>query len=59
SGSACTAGTSEPSPVIAAMHGAERALGTLRVSLGEETVPSEVVGFIAALRRVLGRSALP
>ena len=59
SGSACSAGTSEPSPVIAAMHGAERALATLRVSLGEATTAAEVSAFIAALRRVLGRSALP
>ena len=59
SGSACTAGTSEPSPVIAAMHGAERALATLRVSLGEETTSSEVAGFLQALRRVLARVARP
>jgi cysteine desulfurase len=55
SGSACTAGTSEPSAVIEAMHGAERALATLRVSLGEETNGAEVAGFLQALRRVLAR----
>lgn len=59
SGSACSAGTSEPSPVITAMHGAARALATLRVSLGETTTAAEVSGFLAALRRVLGRGALP
>lgn len=55
SGSACTAGTSEPSAVIEAMHGAERALATLRVSLGEDTTAVEVAGFLEALRRVLAR----
>ena len=55
SGSACTAGTSEPSAVIEAMHGTERALATLRVSLGEETNAAEVAGFLEALRRVLAR----
>jgi cysteine desulfurase len=59
SGSACSAGTSEPSPVISAMHGAARALETMRVSLGEATTASEVAGFLGALRRVLGRGALP
>jgi cysteine desulfurase len=56
-GSACTAGTSEPSAVISAMHGVERALATLRVSLGEETTADEVAEFIGVLRRILGRSA--
>jgi cysteine desulfurase len=59
SGSACSAGTSEPSQVIAAMHGAERALATLRVSLGEETTSAEVAGFLQALRRVLARATVP
>jgi cysteine desulfurase len=55
-GSACTAGTSEPSAVISAMHGVERALATLRVSLGEETTADEVADFIGVLRRILVRS---
>lgn len=55
SGSACTAGTSEPSAVITAMHGRERALSTLRVSLGEETTPGEVTAFLGVLARILGR----
>ena len=59
SGSACTAGTSEPSAVIEAMHGTERALATLRVSLGEETTAAEVAGFLEALRRVLARGTRP
>jgi len=57
SGSACTAGTSEPSAVIAAMHGRERALGTLRVSLGEATTADEVSEFIRILGGVLARPA--
>jgi cysteine desulfurase len=59
SGSACSAGTSEPSPVITAMHGAERALATLRVSLGEDSTSAEVAGFLQALQRVLARTTLP
>lgn len=43
SGSACSAGTAEPSPVITAMVGKERAIGAVRVSLGED-VTSEQVG---------------
>ena len=59
SGSACTAGTSEPSAVITAMHGAERALGTVRVSLGEDTTPDEVSEFVAIFSRILGRALNP
>jgi cysteine desulfurase len=55
SGSACTAGTSEPSTVITAMLGAERALQTLRVSLGEETTAAEVAEFVRVLGAILGR----
>jgi cysteine desulfurase len=59
SGSACTAGTSEPSAIITAMHGRERALATLRVSLGEETTADEVSEFIRILLRILGRGSQP
>jgi cysteine desulfurase len=59
SGSACTAGTSEPSAVITAMHGAERALATLRVSLGEETTAGEVDEFVRVLLTILGRGGDP
>jgi cysteine desulfurase len=55
SGSACAAGTSEPSPVVLAMLGAARAASALRVSLGEETVAADVDAAIAELRRVLAR----
>jgi cysteine desulfurase len=55
SGSACTAGTSEPSAVILAMHGAGRALSTLRVSLGEDTTRSEVDEFVRILTTILAR----
>lgn len=55
SGSACTAGTSEPSAVITAMHGAERALATLRVSLGEDTTAGEVTEFLRVLAAILAR----
>jgi cysteine desulfurase len=35
SGSACSAGTSEPSPVLTAMVGVQRAMASVRLSLGE------------------------
>jgi cysteine desulfurase len=57
SGSACTAGTSEPSAVITAMHGPERALASLRVSLGEDTTADEVSEFIRVIRQILGRAS--
>ncbi|HTQ02642.1 MAG TPA: cysteine desulfurase family protein [Polyangiaceae bacterium] len=56
SGSACTAGTSEPSAVIGAMLGRERALSTLRVSLGEETTEGEVSEFLGVLAKILARA---
>lgn len=55
SGSACSAGTEEPSPVIAAMLGKERARSTLRISFGETTTPAQVEALIDALFRALDR----
>lgn len=57
SGSACSAGTQEPSPVITAMLGRERAESAVRVSLGEETSPDDVAFAITALFRALGADA--
>lgn len=56
SGSACSAGTAEPSPVIEAIAGREAARGAVRVSLGEETSVEDVERLVAALEklRVLG-----
>ena len=56
SGSACSAGTIEPSPVITAMLGEERARSALRVSLGEGTSHDDLDRAIAILRIVLERS---
>lgn len=53
SGSACSAGTTEASPVISAMHDRERARSAVRVSLGEATTPSEIEAAKAAFRRAL------
>ncbi len=55
SGSACSAGTAEPSPIITAMTGSARAASAVRVSLGEDTTPEEVTSAICAFRRVLRR----
>lgn len=57
SGSACSAGTEEPSPVIAAMLGPQRAHSTLRISMGETTTAAAVDSLIATLFRVLGNSS--
>jgi len=54
-GSACAAGTPEPSRVIAAMLGDERAKSAVRVSLGEETEADTVEMAIAVFERVLRR----
>jgi cysteine desulfurase len=42
SGSACSAGTAEPSPVLRAMVGLGRATSAVRVSIGEETTADDV-----------------
>jgi cysteine desulfurase len=55
SGSACSAGTNEPSPVLTAMLGAERAAGSVRFSLGETTTEADVEAAVSALARVMGR----
>ncbi|MCU0656844.1 MAG: cysteine desulfurase [Polyangiaceae bacterium] len=55
SGSACAAGTAEPSPAIAALVGAERARSALRLSLGEVSTAQDVVAFVDAFRRVVTR----
>jgi cysteine desulfurase len=54
-GSACAAGTPEPSRAIAAMLGDERARSAVRVSLGEDTREGEVETAIAVFERVLRR----
>jgi len=54
-GSACAAGTPEPSRVISAMLGEERAKSAVRVSLGEETTAEVLETAIAVFERVLRR----
>jgi cysteine desulfurase len=54
SGSACSAGTTEPSAVITAMYDRARASEAVRVSLGEDTTEADVDHALGALRRVLG-----
>ncbi|HEY3822586.1 MAG TPA: cysteine desulfurase family protein [Polyangiaceae bacterium] len=55
-GSACSAGTAEPSPVLAAMGDAEAATSTIRFSLGEETTEDDVAFALEAAAQVLARS---
>ncbi len=53
-GSACSAGTPEPSPVLTEMLGAERAQSSIRASLGDATTAADLEYAITTLRRVLG-----
>lgn len=57
SGSACSAGTTEPSPVIEAMLGRERASQAVRVSLGETTTAQDVERALQAFRAILDTGA--
>ena len=52
-GSACSAGTVEPSPVLSAMFGAALGRSGVRLSLGEETTATEVNAAVAVIQRVL------
>ncbi len=56
SGAACSAGTIEASPVIAAMLGDALAASSVRASLGDTTSEANVAQAISAFRRVLARS---
>jgi cysteine desulfurase len=58
SGSACSAGTTEPSTVLTAMLGRERARAAVRISLGESTTSAEIHAAKAAFRRALGAQAM-
>jgi cysteine desulfurase len=57
SGSACSAGTAEPSPVIRAMLGTERAASAVRVSLGEDTTAEQVDEALRRWAAVIERGA--
>jgi cysteine desulfurase len=54
-GSACSAGTSEPSPVLVAMGDPAAAASSVRFSLGEDTRMVDVEAAVVAARRVLAR----
>ena len=55
SGAACSAGTVEPSPVLAAMLGNRDAASGIRCSLGETTTDEDIARAIEAFRRVTAR----
>jgi cysteine desulfurase len=55
SGSACSAGTVERSPVIEAMLGRARAEAAVRFSLGETTTLEEIDAVISVLDQVIAR----
>jgi cysteine desulfurase len=57
SGSACSAGTPEPSAVVSAMHGTARAAAAVRFSLGDETTESDIDEAIDLLIRALRRQS--
>ena len=55
-GSACTSGSLEPSHVLLAMgRSREEALGSLRLTLGEETTREEVEEALRAIIDITGR----
>jgi cysteine desulfurase len=56
SGSACSAGTTEPSTVIGAMVGLERARGAVRFSLGETSTDEDVEVTVREVLRLLSRA---
>jgi cysteine desulfurase len=56
SGSACSAGTTEPSSVLRAMVGEERAASAVRLSMGETTTAAEVAETVRVFARVIGRA---
>ncbi len=55
SGSACSAGTVEPSPVLLAMLGDADAMRGVRISIGDATTEEELTFAAHAFRAVLGR----
>jgi len=55
SGTACSAGTADPSPVLLAMGDPEAAACSVRFSLGEETTQEDIALALAAAARVFGR----
>jgi cysteine desulfurase len=57
SGAACSAGTTDPSPVIAAMVGVDRARRAVRFSLEPRATADQVSELIAVLDRVLARGS--
>jgi len=56
SGSACSAGTIEPSPVVTAMHDEARARRSARFSLGEATTEESIERALGAIGRVFART---
>jgi cysteine desulfurase len=52
SGSACSAGSPEPSAVLLAMLGAEAAEGAVRVSFGEESTEADLDALLRALTQL-------
>lgn len=55
SGSACSAGTAEPSPVLVAMLGEARARSAVRVSVGEDTTEADLAEALRRWESVLAR----
>ena len=55
-GAACSSGSGQPSPAIAALHGEARARQTLRFSLGVGTGPDDIAAACAALSRIAARA---
>jgi cysteine desulfurase len=58
SGSACSAGTNEPSSALMAMGDPSAAVSSVRFSLGEDTTYEDIELALAATARVLARARI-
>lgn len=57
SGSACSAGTAGPSPVIQSMLGRERAVGAIRISIGEDVTADQLSRTQVLIVQILAASS--
>ena len=55
-GSACSSASAQAGSAVAAMHGAQRARGAVRISLGEDTTDDEVNRAVDVIQRIVGRA---
>ena len=55
-GSACSTGSIEPSPVLIGMGYSEKeSLGNIRISMGKDNTESEIIDFVSTLEKITSR----